>query len=200
MARPTTIRREQILEAARALFLEQGLSVATATVARAAGVSEGTIFKRFGTKERLFLEAMCPRELDLGLEAEIGRGDPRETLVLAGTRLIGFYRELIPQMMRLWAHTGPDETPLDLMRRHGTPPPIRLVQTVTRYLAAEREAGRIVAEDPELVARAFVATMHNAAFFEQLGAPAMAPEADASYAAAVVDMLWRGIRPEEDDE
>ena len=57
MPRPRTITDEQIVEAARAAFLEQGFSATTAEIARRAGISEGTLFKRFATKEDLFEEA-----------------------------------------------------------------------------------------------------------------------------------------------
>lgn len=195
MARPATIRREQILDAARTLFLEQGLSVSTATIAKAAGVSEGTIFKRFSTKEGLFFEAMCPTELELGLDVDLDAEDVREAMVTAGVRLITFYRQLIPRMMRLWAHSGPEETPLDRMRRQGTPAPVRLMQLVTRFIEAEAAVGRIHAEDPAIVARTFVASMHNLAFFEQLNGEEASEGAAEAFARGVVDMLWRGIAP-----
>lgn len=196
MARPTTIRKEQILDAARELFLEHGLSVSTATIAKAAGVSEGTIFKRFSTKEELFLAAMCPAELDLGLEVEAGAEDLRAALVQAGIRLVGFYRELMPRVMRLWAHAGSD-TPFEVMRRQGTPPPVHLVQAVTRFVEAEMNKGRLARGDAGIVARTFVASMHNVAFFEMLSGEPPAEGAAEAYVRKVVDMLWRGIAPPE---
>ena len=48
MARPQTIHTDTILAAARDEFLAQGFTTATtARIAKRAGVSEGTIFKRF---------------------------------------------------------------------------------------------------------------------------------------------------------
>ncbi|MFC3853700.1 TetR/AcrR family transcriptional regulator [Salinispirillum marinum] len=48
-----TDRRNQILDAATSLFLEQGVSVPTAKIAKAAGVSNGTLFNVFPTKQAL---------------------------------------------------------------------------------------------------------------------------------------------------
>ena len=59
MGRPVHISKERILAAARSVFLEHGFSASTAKVAQAAGVSEGSIFKRFPTKEALFVAAMA---------------------------------------------------------------------------------------------------------------------------------------------
>ena len=49
-----------ILSAARAVFLERGAMGTTSEVAARAGVSEGTIFNRFKSKEMLFRAAMHP--------------------------------------------------------------------------------------------------------------------------------------------
>ena len=59
MARTRSISNEQILDAAREIFMEQGIEAKTSDIARHAGVSEGTIFARFKTKEALFVEAMA---------------------------------------------------------------------------------------------------------------------------------------------
>ncbi len=58
MARPITIKADDLLEAARQVFLKKGTQATTAQVAERAGVSEGTLFKRFGTKADLFRSAM----------------------------------------------------------------------------------------------------------------------------------------------
>lgn len=196
MARPATITRMQILDAARELFLEQGFSVSTAVIAKAAGVSEGTVFKRFSTKDALFAEAMCPTQLEPGLVPVPGEGDPKEALVQLGERLIALYRELVPRMMRIWAHCQPNETtPLERMRDGPhPPPPIRMRSMITEYVRAEIALERIGQVAPDLFAQTLMATMHSYVFFEMIGGTPH-PRPDADYARDVVDMLWRGIAP-----
>ncbi len=46
-------RESQIINAAGALFLEEGVGVSTAKIAKAAGVSNGTLFNYFPTKQAL---------------------------------------------------------------------------------------------------------------------------------------------------
>ena len=58
MPRPVSIHNDAILEAASQVFLAHGYQASTAEIARRAGVSEGSIFKRFKTKTDLFLAAM----------------------------------------------------------------------------------------------------------------------------------------------
>lgn len=56
---PGPERRQQILDAARPLFLEAGLSgTRTRDVARAAGVNEALLYQHFASKDELFEEAI----------------------------------------------------------------------------------------------------------------------------------------------
>ncbi|MGO2540654.1 TetR/AcrR family transcriptional regulator [Specibacter sp. AOP5-B1-6] len=56
---PAQERRELILEAATAVFAERGYAgTTTAQVAQAAGISQPYVVRMFGTKEKLFLEAL----------------------------------------------------------------------------------------------------------------------------------------------
>lgn len=70
--------RERLLDAAEAVFTEQGAGASTEEVARRAGVGIGTVFRHFPTKEAL-LSAVHARLLqDLGERAAelAGRDDP----------------------------------------------------------------------------------------------------------------------------
>src|SRR5690606_4651325 len=64
MARPKTIEDETLLESARQTFLELGPGASTHELARRAGVSEGTLFRRFGDKVGLFSAAMALPDIE----------------------------------------------------------------------------------------------------------------------------------------
>src|ERR1035438_5507653 len=53
MGRNKSISDDDLLAAARRVFVEQGYAASTREIARRAGVSEGLIFQRFQTKEDL---------------------------------------------------------------------------------------------------------------------------------------------------
>lgn len=54
-------RRKQILEAAMSVFIEKGfISTTTLEIAKAAGISEVTLFRYFSTKQEIFLEGIEP--------------------------------------------------------------------------------------------------------------------------------------------
>ena len=63
--RPPKIDPADILKVAREVFLARGIRATTQEVAERAGVSEGSIFYRFKSKEGLFREAMEVSEDDM---------------------------------------------------------------------------------------------------------------------------------------
>src|SRR4051812_25602599 len=120
MGRPTTIKDETIIAAAREVFLEKGVHATTAEVAARAGVSEGTLFNRFNTKFDLFRAAMSPTLEEPAwmarLNARVGQGDLRESLILLGHELIEFYRSLMPLIMMSWSNQSAAGLPEVLMQ------------------------------------------------------------------------------------
>jgi AcrR family transcriptional regulator len=81
--RPPRIREDEILNAARDVFREEGHATTTAKIAERAGVSEGILFYRYKSKEALlaaviFRETQPPESLrDLVKTAE-GNREPQE--------------------------------------------------------------------------------------------------------------------------
>ncbi len=198
MARPTTITDEQILEAARALFLDKGLAASTAEIAKAAGVSEGTIFNRFGTKAGLFEAAMglgeqLPEMLKLAELA--GRNTVEENLTSFICRFIEVMREVMPRLHLALTH--PSMKAEELLRRHPDPPPLRGLRAIMGYLDAEQRAGRLGNHDPEVAARVFLGAIQSYVFFETMGLNERMPLPPATFARGLVHTILHGIAPRE---
>jgi len=70
--------RQRIVEAARAVFAEQGLHASTNEVARRAGVGVATLFRRFPTREELIAAAFAERmsEYTAAIECALADSDP----------------------------------------------------------------------------------------------------------------------------
>src|SRR6516162_1199333 len=82
------VKRRQIIEGARAAFLEQGFDAASMNdIARTAGVSKGTLYVYFQNKEQLF-EAICSEEC-LSQAESLFKFDPGESDVEATLTRIG---------------------------------------------------------------------------------------------------------------
>src|SRR5262249_40407942 len=110
MPRPPSITNEQILDAARAVFLQKGIRATTAEVARRAGVAEGTIFNHFKNKDELFVACMEPALEDAAWVRTFLVGaaerDVRAVLYRAGLETIEFFRQLLPVMMMSWSNSA----------------------------------------------------------------------------------------------
>lgn len=198
MARPAIIQDSTILEAAREVFLSRGFRATTAEVAARAGVSEGSIFKRYRSKVELFQAAMgsldqVPAFVE-GLSERAGRGDVRDGLIELGADLARHMREVVPLHLMAWSNPGPDGAPSFL----GTPnlAPIRTLKAIARYFEAEMRAGRLARRDPEIAARAFVGSVHNYVVFDLLfQAQDELPMPEETFLRGLVDLLLRGLDP-----
>ncbi|EHM48389.1 MAG: TetR/AcrR family transcriptional regulator [Yokenella regensburgei] len=88
MARPKSEDKKQaLLEAATAAFAQSGIAASTATIARGAGVAEGTLFRYFATKDDLLNVLYLHIKADL-IEAMLSRLDPNATSSKEHTRNI----------------------------------------------------------------------------------------------------------------
>src|SRR6185437_5052487 len=182
----------------RQVFLERGIQGTTAEVAERAGVSEGSVFKRFKSKVELFKAAMTDPQagpaFGAGLSARVGKGDVRETMYETGMAIIAFFRKLIPVHMMAWSNPGPNGLPEALSGPN--PPPMRALKAIIGFFEAEMRAGRLRRQDPEIVARAFVGSLNTFVFFELLyQANGELPLAAETYVRGLIGMLWTGIAP-----
>ena len=181
----------QILDAARAAFLELGPGASSAAIAQRAGVSEGLIFKRFGTKQCLFERSMAgarPRWMDL-LEADEGPlPDQLERVALA---MIESMRAEMPRSMLRWSKNParPHFTSTDSR-------PVEGLKVLSAWFEARMQQGRIRRSDPELLARVFSGAIVAFSMSEMTGLAQLMPLATTTFVRGLVDALWQGARPE----
>jgi AcrR family transcriptional regulator len=197
MARPSTITTDQILDAARAVFLERGFRATTALVAKRARVAEGSLFKRFPTKHELFFAAMQPAMQDppflRAIEGRVGRGDVRDNMVDLATQLLEFLRRIMPLVMMSWSHR-PGELPPHLAS--SDPPPVRALRRTTEYFRAEMKRGRLRRQDPEVLARALFGGVQNYVFHELIRKGRRGGrKSSEAYVRDLVALLWAGAAP-----
>jgi AcrR family transcriptional regulator len=169
MARPITIQTDQIVERARLLFLEHGYKLSTARIARDLGISEGTIFKRFGTKEALFAATMGMPSADFARlwSEQAGEGTLEGTLERIGHELVAHFRVVLPRIIMLRQASCVE--PLSVLAEREAAPPVILLDGVTEYLRSETVLGRFQAHEPRIAARMLVGALANFVFFEVLG-------------------------------
>ena len=152
-------KREQILDGAKRVFMEQGFEAASMNdITRAAGVSKGTIYVYFENKEDLFgfmIERERRRITETVRHALDGRKPIAETLKEFGTlfathmtadQTIRAMRMVIAANHRL---------PM-LCSRFFSATPINPVSVLQDYLDRQVTAGIVVSDDTEHAAKQFI--------------------------------------------
>jgi AcrR family transcriptional regulator len=106
VTRPKTISDDELLAVARKLFRERGPTVSTRAIARQAGISEGVLYQRFGSKEDLFFASMAPRAPDILslLGPEPPTAEMPAFLATVLVRLATYFAEVIPLAIQLMTH------------------------------------------------------------------------------------------------
>jgi AcrR family transcriptional regulator len=189
-----TLTSERILEATEEVLRRHGPAKATVVdVARALGVSHGSVYRHFRTKAAL-REAVTKRWLDrttevlAGIAADAER-DPearlREwcaALFAAKRKKAGADPELFATYSVLVGESG------EVVSEHIT----ELTSQLTRIVRAGAEAGTFAVEDPAVAARAlFQATgrFHDPGYASEWKLPGVEAEFE-----ALVDLVVRGLR------
>jgi AcrR family transcriptional regulator len=90
------LRRELILSAAKRCFARHGFAgTTTKSVAAAAAISEGLLFKHFPTKSALYAEILAEEcEADPGLHHLLGLEPSTETLVILVRGMVGHFQHV----------------------------------------------------------------------------------------------------------
>jgi AcrR family transcriptional regulator len=174
-------KRRQIVDGARQVFMAQGFDAASmGEIARVAGVSKGTLYVYFKSKEELF-EAIVRQECQANAEQifdlDAGDHDVEGVLTRLGTAYVQFLcrpggasplrtviaiAERMPEIGRRFYESGP---------AFGT-------AQLEGYLRAQVAAGVLVVEDCEVAAAQFMdaclATVFKPVLFNFSAAPAPA--------------------------
>ncbi|BAZ27824.1 TetR family transcriptional regulator [Cylindrospermum sp. NIES-4074] len=194
MARTPKITNQQILEAAREVFLQQGFGASTLEIAQRAGISEASIFKRFSTKEELFFVAMGIPEKPLwvqDIESLAGKGDLKQNLIQICLQILEFYREIMPRMMMLRSRGN---LPPELGSKADSKP-MRDVKVLTTFIEQEIAQGRLRPSDAKTMAQILLGSLMNYVFLEMMNPAGGATTTEPSFVQNLVEILWQGIAP-----
>ena len=201
MARPPKITDEAILAAARTVFLEQGIGASTLAIAELAGISEASIFKRFATKQALFLAAMGISEEPEWAEVlvhQVPTVNIKAELTLLCGQMLAFYQEFMPRVLMMMTQGKLPHMPKML------PPPIRHRRLLAEFLERAMEQGYLRSGDSMTIATMMIGTMTNYVMAQTMmkrlppGAPVL-PIPNLGPDALVhnlIETLWAGIAPE----
>ncbi len=175
-------KRRQIVEGAREIFLAKGFDAASMSdIARAAGVSKGTLYVYFENKEQLF-EAIVHEECLVHAEGAFALDHANHDVEAILTRLGTAYLEFLctaekasalrtvaaiadrmPEIGRVFYETGPGVG----------------IAKLADYLKAQNEAGILAVEDCTVAAAQFLDACKSTLFMPVLFNFSVAPSAEA---------------------
>ena len=182
-----------ILRAAVEIVSEQGYSHATTkAIAQRAGVSEGTLYRHYESKQQLFLAAALSNsepttKVISGLAGLAGSATVRENLQTALTALARLREEMLPMEVAILA--DPELRLCMLREKPAAGLPFDPAEELAQYLLAEQKLGRVrTGLDPVEAAETMLATLFGLGV---LGLHSLKmPDPNCA-----IDMLIRGCLP-----
>ena len=182
-------------------MLGKGLVRATTKeIARAAGLSEGTLYNHFANKEELFLCSLneLPSgfvSLIRGLRERAGTETVQSVLGQIARSALDFYAEAIPMGASFFADPELLARHRELLQQRGAGPQ-RANDAVAAYLRAEQGIGRVRGDaDPDAVAYMLLGALYQYVYWRQfLGQPPH-PQADDHFIDSLLHTLNRILAP-----
>lgn len=171
-------KRRQILEGARGVFLAQGFDAASmGEIAREAGVSKGTLYVYFESKEHLFqtiVEEQCRAQAEQVFALDPEDHDVEAVLRRLGRDYLGFLCQPERLSSLRTVISIADRMP-ELGKRFYETGPAFGISRVARYLENQVAAGVLAIGDCELAAAQFLESCQAMSFkpmlFHSAGTP-----------------------------
>lgn len=197
--------REKIVAAAAQVMRDKGLArTTTKEIARAAGYSEGTLYKHFASKEDLFLAVLAerlPSLLDIlaHLPGRVGQGTVRANLEEVATVALAFFAETVPIVASVLAEPTLLASHAAALRKQGGSGPNTPNLALAAYLHAEQALGRVRGDiDPDAAAAMLFGACFQRVFIHLFYQAEAEPAAEQRFAADVVHGLVAGLEPDRD--
>lgn len=193
------VKRKQILDAATALFTEQGyIATSMMKIASNADVSKQTVYSHFGSKEELFSAAIthkCDSTVNLSL-APTELADPRKALLTIGQTFF----EMITSKEALAVHkicSFESRSYPELSELFFQAAPERLLTEMTKLMEQFNRSGVLAIPSPRHAAVQFFSVIKGEAFMRiEFNTKDQLPQSEIDdYIESSVDLFIRGYQP-----
>jgi AcrR family transcriptional regulator len=160
-------KRRQIVEGARAVFLAQGFDAASMNdIARAAGVSKGTLYVYFANKEQLF-QAICVQQCEEHAEGSFKfhpeDHDVEATLTRVGVDFVNFLCHPEKASTARTVMAIADRMP-EIGKSFYETGPARGIAFLASYLEDQVKAGVLAIDDCQIAAAQFIDSCQSTLF------------------------------------
>lgn len=195
MARPRNTTDAQILEEARACFLEHGAGVSTTLIAERLGISHGVLFQRFGTKEQLLRAALLPSPVQpwMGrVQAGPDDRDVRIQLLELADEISTYLEQIVPALAVMRSAGLQVEA---LAERREDLPPVRARREIAAWFSRAIERGLLRAIPPAHAADLFLGALQFRPFHQHLSNQGFDRADNGAYREFVADTIYRTLAP-----
>lgn len=196
--RPPKISNEKILDMARQCLAEQGGSVSTQFIADQLGISQATLFKRFGSKVNLLQKAVSLPGKAHAVLSHLKKA-PTEAPVREQLEIICLkFHTLFDEALPLWSalHTSGLGFPENLPENS---PPVLARKYFTEWLRMLQEQRRIRGNaEAEAVAIAILGAIQHRSVRTHILKDNTLKQSKEEYVSSIIDVFWKGLSPEED--
>lgn len=173
MTRKKSTSDEVILDAARNMFLAEGVGVSTRKIAAKAGVSEGILFQRYGSKKVLFFKAMRlpPPEFSEAIAAANRSTHYHEALVILAGSALEYLRSAMPIILLVLSHPSSREVfqNHDKFAHEFLSEAFGINAAINEYFNEQLRSGHLRKRDYEVVTSILFSTLLARAIHEQIG-------------------------------
>jgi AcrR family transcriptional regulator len=191
--RPQKTSDSKMLETTLRCILKHGISVSTQVIANELGVSQATLFKRFGTKEALVHKALLQPISEHSIFIYLAKSPTKESVVTQlqsmSMALLHFFEDMLPCIMML--RSGGCDLP-QIMKGEDTPP-ILMRRLLTKWVEALQEENRIRQISAEAFALALFGAIQHRAMRRHILHDQTMTNSDEEFVVRVVDLFWHGI-------
>lgn len=191
--RPKKTSDEDMLLATRSCIMRHGIGVSTQIIAKELGVSQATLFKRFGTKEVLLQKALLQpifsHSIFQYLDQAPSDASVTEQIKDLAFALLRFFDEMLPNLMML--RSGGCDLPT-LLQGDDTPP-ILIRKKLMNWVEALQIQNRIRYVSSETLALALLGSVQHRVFRRHIINDQSLCSSDEEYISGMVDLFWLGI-------
>lgn len=179
MGRNKKVSDADVLAVARTVFAKHGHSASTRRIAELAGLSQATLFQRFGGKDRLFVAATHPEILSIaeiiGPIDEATKQGGVEHVEAIAVRLHRQIAVAVPQILQLAENPSIEASVVDLA--HEQLGIHSLVEALVARVAALQEMGLLGLEfQPGPLVEALLIGIHGLVFMSLVSPSTPSPE------------------------
>jgi len=190
--RPRLVTDEEILKMARKIFIANGPGVSTEVIAKALGISQPALFKRFKTKQNLMFAAVGPPKVITWIEKMKKGPDERpfkEQLKYLTEEIMKFFEEVAPGMGVI-RNSG--ISPRKLLGNREAPP-IIAVREITKWLQRCYKKGLIRKINFNFYAITILGTLHFPVFISSISREDAGPIYNSTFSKNFVKNLLKNL-------